>query len=177
MHWTEGTVVAGTVPSVPRTLLQIAQCSGDEAFFAALESARRQVLIDARGLRWLRAKVPPRIRPLVDLARADADSGLESIVRLRLHRRGIEVRTQVVIHETGRVDLLIGDRLLIELDGKQNHDGPVLRHKDLLRDALSAVWGYETLRFDFAMIIHDWELVEDAILTRIRTGAHLWPQR
>ncbi len=176
MHWSDGPVIAGALPSVPRTLLQIAQCRDEEALFAALESALRQKLLTEPGLRWLRERLPHRLKLLVDIARSDADSGLESIVRLRLRRRGIDVRTQVVIHDTGRVDLLLGDRLLIEIDGKQNHDGQASRHKDLVRDALSAIWGYETLRFDFAMVIHDWDLVEAAILAKISADAHLWPR-
>ncbi|ALX67439.1 type IV toxin-antitoxin system AbiEi family antitoxin domain-containing protein [Microbacterium sp. XT11] len=176
VHWSEGTVSAGRLPSVPRALLQLAQCAGEEPFFAALESALRQGLIDAAGLRWLRDALPRRWQWLVDFARSDADSGLESLVRLRLHRRGIAVATQVVVCGTGRVDLLIGDRLLIEIDGKENHAGPMHRHKDLVRDAMSAIWGYETLRFDFAMVIHEWDLVEDAIIAKITAGAHLWPR-
>ena len=30
------------------------------------------------------------------------------------------------------------------------------RHKDLRRDANAAAWGYVTLRFDYAMVVHDW---------------------
>ena len=52
----------------------------------------------------------------------------------------------------------------MEADGVENHEGDRLRHKDLVRDANAAAWGYLTLRFDYAMIVHDWELVESAIL-------------
>ncbi|MBN9170991.1 MAG: DUF559 domain-containing protein, partial [Microbacterium sp.] len=75
--------------------------------------------------------------------------------------------TQVVIPTRSRVDFLIGDRLLVEVDGRQNHDGPSMRHKDLVRDAAAATWGYVTLRFDYAMVVHDWELVEAAILAQV----------
>lgn len=176
LHWSAGRPEAGNLPSIAQTLLQIAHCRGEESFFAALESALRQRLLSDQDRHRLRSELPARLRWMLDFARDDADSGLESIVRLRLHRIGIDVRTQVLIHETGRVDLLIGDRLLIEIDGKQNHDGRAERHKDLIRDALSAMWGYETLRVDFAMIIHDWDLVEHAIVAKIAAGAHLWPQ-
>jgi hypothetical protein len=30
------------------------------------------------------------------------------------------------------------------------------------------MWGYSTLRFDYALIVHDWDLVERAILGRLR---------
>ncbi|MDQ0649177.1 very-short-patch-repair endonuclease [Microbacterium natoriense] len=176
LHWSAGRPEAGNLPSIPQTLLQMLRCGGEESFFAALESALRQRLLSDHDRSRLRSELPRHLRWLLDFAREDADSGLESIVRLRLHRLGIDVRTQIVIHGTGRVDLLIGDRLLIEIDGKQNHDGRAERHKDLIRDAFSAIWGYETLRFDFAMVIYEWDLVEHAIVAKIAAGAHLWPR-
>ena len=45
------------------------------------------------------------------------------------------------------------------------------RHKDLVRDANAAAWGYVTLRFDYALIVHDWDLVEAAILGSLATLA------
>jgi hypothetical protein len=67
------------------------------------------------------------------------------------------VQTQRTVVGVGRVDLLVGDRLLIEADGVDNHDGPSHRHKDLVRDANAAAWGLVTLRFDYALIVHDWD--------------------
>lgn len=173
LHWDEGTVRPGHPPPIEVALLQIARCAGDETFFAALESALRWVKIGAAALAWLWHRLPITQRELVTIARADADSGLESIVRLRLHRLGIEVTTQVYIRGVGEVDMQIGDLLLIECDGRENHERETARHKDLLRDAAAASRGYETLRFDYAMIVHDWPKVEAAILAKVRAGAHL----
>lgn len=171
-HWDEGEVVLGRAPPVRNVLLQIALCAGEESFFAALESALRQHLLPPDGLTWLSTRLPSEMRWLLGFSRTDADSGLESLVRLRLHRLGITVRTQVLIDGVGEVDFLIGDRLIIETDGRGNHDGS-LRHKDLLRDAKAAALGYETLRFDYAMIVHDWPTVAAAIVAKIAAGAHL----
>lgn len=151
------------LPSVPRVLMQIFRCRGHERFFVALESARRQGMIDASGLRWLRRVLNRIGRGLVAFSRADSDSGLESLLRLRLRGYGWSVATQVWIVGTGRVDLLIDGWLIVEADGRDNHEARPLRHKDLVRDANAASWGYTTLRFDYAMIIHDWDLVERAI--------------
>lgn len=173
LHWDDGAPDTGRPASVRNALLQIAACTGDEAFFVALESALRQSLFPPKDQAWLRRRLPERLRWMLEFARSDADSGLESLVRLRLHRLGIPVRTQVAIDGVGEVDILIGDLLIIEADGRQNHDDPSLRHKDLVRDANAAIRGYITLRFDYAMIVHDWPLVEQAILSRIAAGAHL----
>lgn len=171
-HWDDGPLgPPDATPTLPRILLQIFRCHGVEEFFVVLESGLRQKLIDARGIRWLRARANGAMREALDLARDDADSGLESLLRWRLRRLGMTVRTQRSIAAVGRVDALIGDRLIVEADGVVNHDGAALRHKDLVRDANAAAWGYMTLRFDYALIVHDWDLVEAAVLGALSTLA------
>jgi len=167
-HWDSAADEAPlTAPSVPRILRQILTCHGVEAFFVALESALHQGMLDARGRAWLESHTTAAARDAIAFARDDAESGLESLLRWRLRPHGLSLRTQVVIPTRSRVDFLIGDRLLVEVDGRQNHDGPSMRHKDLVRDADAATWGYVTLRFDYAMVVHDWELVEAAILAQV----------
>lgn len=172
LHWDDGIVSVGELPPVHNVLLQLAQCEGEETFFAAYESALRKSLISPSGIAWLWRHLPVSLRWLLDIAHSDADSGLESLVRLRLHRLGIVVRTQLSIRGVGEIDIVIGDRLLIECDGRENHEKEAQRHKDLMRDARAAALGYETLRFDYAMIVHDWARVEAAILAKVREGAH-----
>jgi very-short-patch-repair endonuclease len=166
-HWDDGQVVVGEPPPVRNVLLQLAVCADEETFFAALESALRHHRITSNDKRWLRRRVPPQLKWLVGFARTDADSGLESLVRLRLHRVRIRVRTQVIISGVGEVDFVIGRRLILEADGRENHDGPDKRHKDLLRDAKATALGYRTLRFDYDLIVHDWPVVEAAILAAL----------
>ncbi|MFT4281983.1 DUF559 domain-containing protein [Microbacterium sp.] len=176
-HWDEGTRDAFALPSAARVLRQILACAGVEAFFVALESARRTGIVGPAALRWLTSHIGGEGREAVALSRDDADSGLESLFRWRLRHHGLTVRTQVRIVGVGVVDVLVGDRLIVETDGKANHDSPSLRHKDLLRDAHAALWGYVTLRFDYAMIVHEWDLVESAILASVASGHHLVPGR
>lgn len=170
IHWTAGHVDVGMLPPVRVVLLQLAGCADEETFFAALESALRQSRLTSAELRWLADRIPTQRVPLLAIARSDADSGLESLVRLRLHRVGISVRTQVQIDGVGEVDFLIDGRLIVEADGKENHDGGK-RHKDLLRDAAAAALGYRTLRFDYDLIVYDWPVVEAAILAVLARGA------
>lgn len=172
-HWDGAAPMSpGGLPTVPRALLQIARCQAAEVFFAALESALKHLLLSRRERAWLRRKVRPSLRAAIDEARDDADSGLESILRFRLLRHGIRLRSQVHIPGLGPVDFLLGDRLILEADGRTNHDSDTKRHKDLVRDAKSAVLGYETLRYDYALIMHEWHLVEAAILAKVAAGAH-----
>ncbi|MFS0712350.1 type IV toxin-antitoxin system AbiEi family antitoxin domain-containing protein [Microbacterium sp. 2P01SA-2] len=173
-HWDRDARVSasGALP-LRQVLRQILGCRGAEHFFVALESALRQRLLTRDDLRWLRRHTNARGREALRLARTDADSGLESLLRWRLRKHGLRVRTQVSVFAVGIVDALIGDRLIVELDGRANHHDETKRHKDLTRDANAASWGYITLRFDYALVIHDWELVESAILGALRSHPSL----
>lgn len=173
-HWDDGpSRDAFGTPSIPRILRQVLGCLGVEALFVALESARRQRRITRTGLDWLRANTNAVGRKAIALSRSDADSGLESLLRWRLRAHRLRVRTQVKIPGVGRVDVLIGERLIVETDGRDNHDGGSQRHRDLVRDARAAAQGYRTLRFDYALVVHDWDLVEAAIIGAIVAGHHL----
>lgn len=173
-HWDDAQAGRpfGVVP-VAGILRQIFLCRGIEEFFVGLESALHQRKITASGLAWLRARCGDAVREAIGFARRDAESGLESLLRWRLRRLGVPLATQVSIPSVGRVDFLLGDVLIVEVDGKDNHDDETHRHKDLVRDANAAAWGYITLRFDYALIVHDWPTVEAAIRTYVERGLHL----
>ncbi|MFJ4167528.1 DUF559 domain-containing protein [Microbacterium sp. NPDC089698] len=164
-HYHRGTPPLGQT-DVGTALLHLRLCAGDEAFFAAYESAWRKGLLPSAARRRIREALPASARRLVDFARGDADSGLESLLRLRLRAIGLQLECQVHIDGVGTVDFAIG-RLIIEVDGKENHAGPTKRHKDLVRDAAAARLGYRTLRFDYAQVVHDWPSVQAAILAAI----------
>ena len=153
--------------SVEVALAHFLRCAGDEAFFAAYESALRLRLLTNAARARLSGMIPASARWLIRLARTDADSGLESILRLRLYVIGIRIDCQISIQGVGRVDFVIGDRLILEVDGKENHDGTTMRHKDLARDAAASALGYETLRFDYAQVVHDWPTVQSAVLAAL----------
>ena len=172
MHWADS-VGRGGSASLVDALAQLLGCRGEEEFFVALESAMRKRLVRRGGLARLRARLPGGRRWLVDFARWDADSGLESLLRLRLRAHGISLASQVEIGGVGRVDFVLGDRLILEVDGKPNHVGPSKRHTDLVRDVVAAAHGFDTLRFDYALVLHDWPIVEAAILAKVGLGLHL----
>ncbi|TXK05471.1 DUF559 domain-containing protein [Microbacterium mitrae] len=152
-----------TPATVHDALRLAAQCLSSEAFFAAYESAWNQGLLSHVNREWLRRNVSPRMRWLLTWARGDAESGLESLVRLRLMLLGFRPRTQVLIPTVGRVDLVI-DNVIIETDGERGHADPQSRAKDLVRDRAAAALGYRTIRLNYAMVVHDWPESERAIL-------------
>lgn len=156
------------IVSVALALLQFAACTTPERFFAALESALHRGLLSAAARAVIRSRVAANLRWVVDLAGEQSESGLESLLRFRLHLLGLSLAAQVLIPGVGRVDFVLAGRIILEVDGRENHDGPSLRHKDLMRDAAAAAQGYETLRFDYAMVIYQWPVVVAAIVGRLR---------
>ena len=172
-HWDHDENDRFRPPPVHGILRQIFLCRGAEEFFVALESALHARKIGRAGLDWLTKNTSAVAREAIALARRDAESGLESLVRWRLRHLGLTVRTQVRIDTVGRVDLVIGDRLIVEVDGVENHGSAEHRHRDLLRDARAAARDYITLRFDDALVVHDWETVERAIHAHVQRQLHL----
>lgn len=161
-HYSQGRASLGTAV-VATALIHAFRCLDREAFFAAYESAWNQRLISAPDRARIRQELPKSVGWLLDLARPDAESGLESLLRLRLHLLGVRLDCQVDIDGVGRVDFVLDGRIILEADGKENHTG-TKRHDDLMRDAAASARGYETLRFDYAMIVYGWDTVVAAIL-------------
>lgn len=156
-HHSDSETAFGRVGCV-EALLAAMRCLSHEEFFAAFESAWRRRLISQQDRDRIIWAAPATLAGLLRFARGDADSGLESIFRFRLLQLGIQLESQVTIDGIGRVDFRYKD-VLFEIDGKLNHDGTSERHKDLLRDAAAARLGYRVLRFNYAMIVHDWDTV------------------
>ena len=124
--------------------------------------------------RWATV-APRRIRAI--LTRVDvAESGLESVVRLRLRSRGVTVRTQVWIGAR-RVDLLVGELLVIECDGAEHHASWDAHAADRARDRALTAQGYLVVRVTYRQILDDWPSVERDLLAIIRRGAHRAPKR
>lgn len=164
-HYRPGRMQLG-IADVEHALVHAFHCHGEEFFFCAFESAWNKRLIKADARERIRAALPQTARWLIDFARGDAQSGLESLVRLRLHLIGISVQTQVEIPGVGRVDFVIEGRVILEADGKLNHEG-AMRHKDLMRDAAASALGFESLHFDYDMILHDWDTVVRSVLAAL----------
>ena len=135
--------------------------------FAALQ-AEGLTPAAVRRVRWR----TPQARACADRASDQSDSGLETILAVRLTPWGLRMRQQVVL--LGRpVDLLIGERLVIQVDGFAHHSTPAQRGKDVAFDAELVLMGYTVLRFTYAQVMHDWPTVERTIARAIAAGAHL----
>jgi very-short-patch-repair endonuclease len=117
----------------------------------------------------------PKAKQRLSTSAMRAQSGTETMVRVRLRARRLKARVQVTISGLGRVDLVVGDRLIIEVDSEECHRTKEQYAEDRRRDRHAAELGYITLRFTYAAVTADWGAAEEQVLTIVRDGRRLWP--
>jgi len=154
--------------SIENTLVAVAQCQPWEEALSIWESALNKGLAEKGKL--ARLKLPATARQLLGAATPFADSGLETIVPLRL--RWLRLR---IFHQAWllghRVDFLIGDRLVLQIDG--GHHVGAQRESDNRHDAELMLHGYHVIRVGYHQIIDDWPSVQQVIMDAVAQGLHL----
>lgn len=173
-HWDPPIVPTGPwvlVESVEDALNHVAQCLPRETALAIWESAARTERLSPEALRRVRWTTPAA-RDCAASTRGLSDSGLETLFVHRLTPWGLLIRQQIVLAGK-RVDVLIGERLVVQIDGFAFHSTAADRGRDVAHDRELALRGYTVLRFTYAQIVHDWPAVERAIARAVAAGAHL----
>ncbi|MBO9578035.1 MAG: DUF559 domain-containing protein [Microbacteriaceae bacterium] len=173
LHWRPRAGATTTArDSVAGALVHMQDCIGGDAVVAAADSAVRQGLASVPELRaaGLRLATAALIDPR-------SESGSESLVRLRLRRLRIACRLQVPIPGVGRVDFLIGDRIVLEVDGYAFHGDREAFERDRARDLRLVSRGYLVIRISYRQVVEDWPRIERSILALVRSDRHLWPRR
>lgn len=156
---------------IPQALVQAAYCLSAYDFVTVADSLVHRRMITLPALQSTLAGLSARIDRMV--AQLDvAESGTESLVRLRLRAKGIGVRPQVVIPGVGRVDLLIGNRLVLEVDSREHHTDPLAYERDRCRDQELVRLGFAVMRVTYEQVMYGWPPVEARILAFVRAGWH-----
>lgn len=161
---------------LPVALAEMLACAEPRNAITTIDSALTRGLLDTQGLHRVRALTLPSRRHLLDRATAGSESGIETKVRLLLRARRIRHRTQVYVSRVGYVDLLVGDRLVIEVDGKGFHTGPEFE-EDRRRDFELLMQGYLVLRLSYHMVMNEWPVVSEGVYALVDRGAHRWGTR
>ena len=104
---------------------------------------------------------------LLDQVDDRAEAGSESLVRVRLRRRGIVAEPQAWVAPDIRVDLLVDGWLVVECTSGEHHGTPRALEKDSVRRARLVTAGYVVLEFTYHQIVDDWPSVEAAILVAL----------
>lgn len=174
VHWSVGPAPSSRLMLIDpfeNVLVRVAECQPFEAAVVVLDSALRMGKTTAGELRRLVAG-SSRFTAAVEAASEFSDSGIESIPCVRFARIGIVVKQQVII-DGHPVDGLIGDRLVLQIDGYGPHSTADRRRRDLRQDGRLTLMGYTVFRFDYAQVVGHWAYVESTVLSAMAQGLHL----
>ncbi|MEQ6898318.1 DUF559 domain-containing protein [Microbacterium sp. KR10-403] len=174
-----GGVLHRFAPLVPRdpddltdplvnVLQAVALCQPYEAALAVWDSAMNKQLIDKKKLE--RLSLRGQARALLDAVVPFHDSGLETFVFPRLRWLKLPIHPQVWLYGH-RVDFLIGERLVLQIDG--GHHVGAQRAADIAHDTELMLRGYFVIRVGYDDVVNHWEDVQERILAAIAQGLHL----
>lgn len=154
--------------SIENALVLVARCQPYEDALATWESAMRAGAVDPDVLE--RAPLPPAARRLLGDARPFADAGTETIFRTRMAWLDLPITPQVWIIGH-RVDFLIGERLVVQIDG--GHHVGTQRTSDIAHDVELMLRGYHVIRIGYDQLMNHWADVQSLILAAIAQRLHL----
>ncbi|GAA4394288.1 endonuclease domain-containing protein [Tsukamurella soli] len=165
--------LVGAVDTAAVAVAAAANHVGEEDLIVILDSMVNKGMLEQCDVRDVLSDSPHAHKNLWTRCDGRADSGTETMTRLRLRARGIRLSVQVPIAGVGLVDLLVGRRLVIEVDGEEPHRDRF--HSDRTRDRKLRVLGFEPLRLTYHDVVYSWDEVVQDILAMIRRGDHMRP--
>jgi hypothetical protein len=178
-HW-EGEkwrVRRSPIESIGDVIRQVIICCDHETAVAVVDSALHRHKLSHDRLAQIVNALPKEYEALIADVNERSESGNESLCRVRLARMGATPQPQVEIPGIGRVDLLIGDRLIVETDGREWHDNPEAFLVDRARDLAAHRQAYLPLRLAPHHVAYEWPWVERVVASIIDRGDHLWSAR
>lgn len=125
----------------------------------------------------VRALLPRHLWGAIDLVDTRPEAGSESVARVRYRRAGIDAVPQVRVARGIRVDLLIGDRLIVEVGSFLHHGSAQAYEDDHERLAALVGLGFVVLDFTYHQVMFDWKTVLSTTLAVMAEGAHLGRRR
>lgn len=140
--------------SVVDMLAHVATCLPRFDALVVWESAIQHRLTTAAQLRRVGWRGPTS-RAMAQVVQDGSESVLETMAFHHLVDAGMLPRQQVPLLGH-RVDLLLGERLVVQLDGFEFHSSAADRRRDMAHDARLQLDGYLVLRFDYVAVVHEW---------------------
>jgi very-short-patch-repair endonuclease len=173
-HWTDSPPGASRLIVGPTDALRddIA-CGSPELIGAAFDSLLNRRPDLAPGIRRLISSAPRRLDGVLGAVDGSSESGTEFLFRWRMRGLGVRMRPQVDIHGVGRVDFVLGERLVVELDGWDHHGDRAQFEEDRRRDAALSRLDYRCLRFSFQQVMDRWPDVDLAVRAAVARRDHL----
>lgn len=164
--------LGASVDDVNDAFLVAARSMGLRDLVIVGDSLHERRLLTCAQMQGIVAAESPAVRRRVARIDGIAESGTETIVRLWLQRHRIRFRAQAPIAEVGgRVDFLIGNRLILEVDSRAHHLGDRYQ-ADRTRDRLLQSRGYLVVRVTYDDVHTNWEAAGASILAIISRDDH-----
>lgn len=163
------------VSSPAELVAQILRTEPTPFAVATLDSILRSSALSLIDLELAAAWLPPALRDVLRLVDGRAESGTESVVRVVLALAGIHAVPQVRVpfSDLERVDLVIGDRLVLECDSHRHHSSPTDLDRDADRDLLLTALGFHVVRIRYRAAMFDPAAVLSAVHGVVDAGLHL----
>jgi len=172
LHWAAGPApspMGGILDPLLNVLFHVARCLPPRDALAVWESAVRTGEADAAVLRRVHWR-STAARRLAEVVSTLSDSGIETAFVALMRSIGVDVRQQVWI-DGHPLDGVIGERLLIQIDGFAYHQAAD-RRRDLRADARLVLRGYTVLRFDYVQVMLAPDEVIATVTEAMAQGLH-----
>lgn len=181
LHWTRETG-PGAIVSLQTCLRQMLACVPELDAICALDSARERVewrpdraaLLGQPAFERFTASLPRHLRRVAERSITGSQAIGETVAREALGAAGIPVRAQVRLQGGYWADLLIGERLIFEVDGETPHSLPGAFDRDRSRIGWLVAIGYEYVSYSHWQVLTDWGSIEAALRLMLRRGSHRW---
>lgn len=147
-------------------------CLSTRDLVVVADSALQLRLTTRDALTTVATRVPLSARAKLRFVDARSQSGTESIARLWFQLRGLDVQPQFTVAGVGNVDMLVGDRLIVECDSREFHSTEWNSRNDRRRDLVLNRLGYRVLRLTHEQVMFQWPRVEATLLALLADGSH-----
>ena len=164
-----------TVRPIIDVLVHSIECQTLEHAVILIDSAIDKRLVTLEDLHAAFAHLPRKYRRALAKAEPGCQSGTETLVRLRLRALGMKVRIQVDCNGP-RVDVLVGERLVIECHSRKHHTGVTNYANDRRRELALLDGNYVVMTLSYEQVLYDWPAVEAVIRRKVAAREHLWPR-
>ena len=142
-----------------------------ETGLICLESAVNLRFLTSAEAKELIDSAPARSASVLAGFDPRAESGSETRVRSWFYGRRVPVEPQAVIDGLGRVDMLVGNRLILECDSDAQHTGVHIA-PDRQREQVAAELGYFMIRLSYQQIWDRWDETVEYLTRVIRSKQH-----
>ncbi len=174
VHWDARSVIRSAPFAEPpeRAIRRLVGRVPPDDLFAIVESALRSRRLSGPRADALLDELARSVDPRFRHAGRLSGSGGESKVVFWLLGTDLDFAQQVEIADVGRVDVLLGERQILEIDGEQHHVGTERFEADRRRQMMASIRGYRTLRVSVRQVEREFPLVAAAILATVARGDH-----